>query len=61
MTKECPECGLPMKEGQYTTRGFWSEEKSQLKLIFNRKFDRTILRNAQSWRCEKCHLILFRY
>ena len=61
MTRVCQECGLPMKEGYYSTRGSWHEEKSMLKLIFTRKFDRTGLRNAQSWRCEKCHLILFRY
>lgn len=59
--KLCPDCNLPMNESYFSSRGYWGVGKSKIKLSVNRDFVNVKLKNVQSWICEGCHLILFRY
>jgi len=57
----CPECGQPMEEGYFMKgEAYWAYEKGILKGMTSREKVKTP-RQAQAWRCQRCHLILFRY
>lgn len=59
--KLCPVCSQPMVEGYFSSRGTWGANKSKIKMTVTRDFVNVKLKNTQSWICEGCHLILFRY
>ena len=57
----CPECSQPMEEGYFMKgEAYWAYEKGFLKGMTSREKIKTP-RQAQARRCQRCHLILFRY
>ena len=57
----CPECAQPMEEGYFMKgEAYWAYEKGILKGMTSREKIKTP-RQAQARRCQRCHLILFRY
>ena len=57
----CPECAQPMEEGYFMKgEAYWAYEKGILKGMTSREKIKTP-RQAQAQRCQRCHLILFRY
>ena len=59
--KSCPDCGQAMDKGYITARGYWSTDKSTIKITLNRNFDKFKVSKTIAWNCPHCQLVIFRY